>query len=598
LPKELLMTPPLISIVIANYNYAHFIPKAIESVLSQDDPNFELIVVDNASTDTSWEVIGSYAAVDERLRAFRNESNIGIVRNHNRGLREARGSYVMFLSADDFFLPGHLRTLRAILAENPTCDVAYTNAYACDINGIPFGIRAMMGEPWVDTAVPRDDLGHLMAACYLCLPTMLIPMRYFDESGPLDEAFNIAFDWEIALRMAFAGARFATRRSPTVSVRFHETQASSEGNYYKNGRDLFESLALLEKFVTPENAARLRVAAPTFLNIFGMKTSWLNDPENASDQNASYRKRIALVQENVRAIAGQGPFARRDEPHVAVIVLSGGHFHLLYEAIASLAAQTYTNWHAYVVRETGFDQRALLATIAGFDERVSYIDAHGFTGQCARLLAADLIDGDLVAYLDEDNTWAPSHLALAVAALRTSGAHAVSSRSRLCIDHIVNQRRQTLARNDELFRGERNEGGQFVGCAVPLNAVVHDRIAFAGMSHFACASRIIEEWAFLLQLQQFGEVAAIDETTVDVHAHLALENQSLAGTIGLYGQLLEEIYARTPMPDERIRVGRANQRTLAAGLPDIFARAGGTPQGVFDIYSVVTGALAMRQIPS
>ena len=93
MPKELLMTPPLISIVIANYNYAHFIPKAIESVLSQDDPNFELIVVDNASTDTSWEVIGSYVAVDERLRAFRNESNIGIVRNHNRGLREARGSY-------------------------------------------------------------------------------------------------------------------------------------------------------------------------------------------------------------------------------------------------------------------------------------------------------------------------------------------------------------------------------------------------------------------------------------------------------------------------------------------------------------------------
>jgi glycosyltransferase involved in cell wall biosynthesis len=93
--------PPLISILIPVYNRDEFIGPCIESSLNQTIDDVEIIVVDNASTDGTWDACQSYANTDSRVRIFRNETNIGPVRNWQRCIDEARGRFGKFLFSDD-----------------------------------------------------------------------------------------------------------------------------------------------------------------------------------------------------------------------------------------------------------------------------------------------------------------------------------------------------------------------------------------------------------------------------------------------------------------------------------------------------------------
>src|SRR5919112_554735 len=93
----------LVSVIIPCYNHAHYLDQAIESVLNQSYRNFEIIVVDDGSTDETSVVASRY----ERVRLFQQE-NQGLSGARNRGLGEAKGEYVVFLDADDRLVPGAL----------------------------------------------------------------------------------------------------------------------------------------------------------------------------------------------------------------------------------------------------------------------------------------------------------------------------------------------------------------------------------------------------------------------------------------------------------------------------------------------------------
>jgi glycosyltransferase involved in cell wall biosynthesis len=107
-PHQDLAMTPLVSILIPAYNRALMLPQTIESALSQSYAAVEVIVVDNCSTDGTWDVIQAYARKDSRLKAFRNDTNIGPVRNWLRCVGEARGEYAKLLFSDDMMFPGYL----------------------------------------------------------------------------------------------------------------------------------------------------------------------------------------------------------------------------------------------------------------------------------------------------------------------------------------------------------------------------------------------------------------------------------------------------------------------------------------------------------
>lgn len=125
---------PFFSIVIPLYNRRHRIDKAVHSILAQTFTDWELIIVDDGSTDGSWEHIQTYT--DPRIRVFRNPVNIERCVTRNNGIRESKGQYICFLDSDDHHLPEHLERLH-VLIQKKGCPHAFffTNAWNEDEDG-------------------------------------------------------------------------------------------------------------------------------------------------------------------------------------------------------------------------------------------------------------------------------------------------------------------------------------------------------------------------------------------------------------------------------------------------------------------------------
>jgi glycosyltransferase involved in cell wall biosynthesis len=114
------MKKPKISVCIPSYNCAPFIADAIDSVLAQSCQGFELLIIDDCSTDSSAEIIAGYAARDPRVIFLRNESNLGMVSNWNRCIELARGEFIHYLFADDTFAsPECLAKMLSVIDSDP-----------------------------------------------------------------------------------------------------------------------------------------------------------------------------------------------------------------------------------------------------------------------------------------------------------------------------------------------------------------------------------------------------------------------------------------------------------------------------------------------
>lgn len=124
-PLKAPVATPRVSVLIPTYNYARYLPEAIESVLSQDFPDYELVVVDDCSQDDSPAIIRDYAMRDPRLRYWINRPNRGMVANWNYCLSQARGEYVQFLFGDDKLADrGALRQMVELLDQHPQAAMA------------------------------------------------------------------------------------------------------------------------------------------------------------------------------------------------------------------------------------------------------------------------------------------------------------------------------------------------------------------------------------------------------------------------------------------------------------------------------------------
>ena len=127
--------PPTVSVVITSYNYGRYIAAAIESVLSQDFRDFELIISDNASTDATPSIAAAYAARDSRVRYLRNETDRGAAYNYNRVTELSRGRYIRHAAHDDVLAPTNLERCVELLEADPSIALAYPQMSRIDENG-------------------------------------------------------------------------------------------------------------------------------------------------------------------------------------------------------------------------------------------------------------------------------------------------------------------------------------------------------------------------------------------------------------------------------------------------------------------------------
>ncbi|OYU96742.1 MAG: hypothetical protein CFE21_00190 [Bacteroidetes bacterium B1(2017)] len=132
---------PFFSICIPNFNYAHYLKETVDSVLSQNFGDFEIIIVDNCSTDKSWELISSFD--DPRIRKYKNEFNIGFAPNLQASVSRAKGKFIHLLSADDKMKPEVLSKYhQAILAQsNPSNLFILSDVSYIDENGLEYELE-------------------------------------------------------------------------------------------------------------------------------------------------------------------------------------------------------------------------------------------------------------------------------------------------------------------------------------------------------------------------------------------------------------------------------------------------------------------------
>ena len=135
---ELQRNKPLVSIGMPAYNGEQYLRKALDSLLAQDYENFELLISDNASTDATFQICQEYAERDKHIRVYRNEHNLGALKNFQVVLEKARGKYFMWAAVDDCWLPGFVTTLVKELEKHPEAGVAMCAVDRIDNDGVLF----------------------------------------------------------------------------------------------------------------------------------------------------------------------------------------------------------------------------------------------------------------------------------------------------------------------------------------------------------------------------------------------------------------------------------------------------------------------------
>ena len=151
----------LVSIIMPSYNSEKFIKASIESVLNQTYANWELLIVDDCSTDKTVEIVHSFK--DERIKFFTNEKNSGAAISRNKSLREAKGKWIAFLDSDDVWLPTKLEEQLKFMVDN---SYAFTfTDYQISMNGV--------FEKCIRTAPNKITFRKLKKYCYFSTITVI-----------------------------------------------------------------------------------------------------------------------------------------------------------------------------------------------------------------------------------------------------------------------------------------------------------------------------------------------------------------------------------------------------------------------------------------
>ena len=125
---------PKVSVLMPNYNCEKYLPEAIESILSQSFTDFEFIIVDDGSSDGSWEIIEEYAQKDKRIVAVKNEKNLKICKTLNKWIALARWEYIARMDSDDISMSDRFEKQVAFLDKHTNTDLVWTNCIFIDEN--------------------------------------------------------------------------------------------------------------------------------------------------------------------------------------------------------------------------------------------------------------------------------------------------------------------------------------------------------------------------------------------------------------------------------------------------------------------------------
>ena len=242
---------PKVTVLLAVHDGEPYIREAVQSVLDQTFTDFELLLVDDASTDETVAIVERLG--DERIRILRNERNLGQVPSLNRGLGEARGEYVARLDADDACLPTRLARQVEILDAEPRVGLVGTWMDAVDDRGRLLGRLQKTLDDYVDFVYHT-----LIMRVYVSHPSAMYRREPVVRLGCYDESTGPAEDKDLWRKLALE--RFEARIVPEALVRYrlHDLQLSHVRAEYQRQVDAASQDRFLEKLAPDANAPAVR----------------------------------------------------------------------------------------------------------------------------------------------------------------------------------------------------------------------------------------------------------------------------------------------------------------------------------------------------
>jgi hypothetical protein len=285
---------PSTSVIIPAFNQSRYLPAAIGSVLAQTRQDFEIIVVDDGSTDDTRAVTEAFA--DARVR-YVYQQNRGLSAARNTGMHRAQGRYLSFLDSDDEFLPDKLETLMAAIEQHPQVGLAAGQAVPVDDTG------RQMGQIF-DRPLP-DDPAELLLANPLHVGSTLVRREWQARVGFFDESLRSYEDWDMWLRLARAGCTMRYVAQPVSLYRFHPAQMTRSGAQMTTA-----TFAVLDKTFAaddlPAGWLALKDRAYSRANLRAAAQAYL---AGDAERGAAYLSRAVALDPALMADAG-APLAR------------------------------------------------------------------------------------------------------------------------------------------------------------------------------------------------------------------------------------------------------------------------------------------------
>ncbi|MFZ1396634.1 MAG: glycosyltransferase family A protein [Candidatus Promineifilaceae bacterium] len=308
-----------VSIVMPAYNAAATIAEAIESVLAQTMPQWELIVVDDGSTDETAVIVMDFAAKDDRIRLLR-QKNQGACVARNAGLPVVQHAWMMFLDADDLLLPTHLQRITAVALSDPTLDAVHSGWARLTPDG------AVYDEDYCQ--VTGDLFAILACRCPFPPFTCIVRHQLAVAVGGFDPSFRSNQDWDFWQRVARTGAQFG--RVPELlgyyRIRAGSISSSNPETFFADGLTV-----IANGHTVDERVAHLQ-------------------PVHAAGRNPAdiAQVRLMWVCWSAGLLLGRG-----QDPRVLLVQLADDHWpefdayglvHCLFRAVAIGRGETFDHW--------------------------------------------------------------------------------------------------------------------------------------------------------------------------------------------------------------------------------------------------------------
>lgn len=188
---------PKVSVIIPTYNRAESLPRAIQSVLNQTFQDFEIIVVDDGSTDNTKDIIKEFQEQDKRVKYIKHDKNKGAAAARNTGIKVAKGKFIAFQDSDDEWLPKKLeKQMEAFDNASSKVGVVYTGFWSIEGNVKQYSLHKEILHK------EGDIHTQILQGNFIGTPAAVVKKACFKKVGMFDERLHRLIDWELWIRVS------------------------------------------------------------------------------------------------------------------------------------------------------------------------------------------------------------------------------------------------------------------------------------------------------------------------------------------------------------------------------------------------------------